>query len=291
MKQTLEALARTACKEAGKAVIGTLSQEVLRDSPELQQLASLAIRTGAARLEGVTHAEVLQPKFDLQRWLRADSILAKDLIQPLDIVERFRELRANLGPICEHLLGADPSLGRMLEQETARRLACEGPGDIESANAYLAKRPVGLVAERLVQAVFEPLFERTLPQVYAELTESYSIVDQLFEGAKRPLMLGANKVVAQGGNLLAEVKTGKPEYLLGQLNHLTLRQIPGHKVFDGGSIVVASADFKDLGVAEEPFRNSIRDAGSRVFTFLPRKASLDALLRDVIEARVKGTQS
>jgi hypothetical protein len=288
VNETLAEIARTAVKQAEGAVLGAVAQEVLSDSPELQQLASLAIRTGAARLEGVASSAALRPQFELQRWLSAETLLAKPVIQPLDIVERFRDLRANLKSVSEHLMSTDAELRRMVELETARQTRCLGPGDLDSAVHYLSKRPAGLLAEKLVQAVFEPLFDSTMPQVRAILTDSYSIVDHVFEGAKRTIVFNAQTYVQQGGNLLAEVKTGKADYLLGQLEHLTNTQIPGHQVFEGTSIVVTCSDFYDLGGLEIPFRAAIRAEGSQVLTFLPKKETIDSTLREFVQKKVAG---
>lgn len=296
--QILKEMVKSAVKGGVRVAAQGLLHEGIREDPQLQKLAVLALRTGAIKgglarlnLQAPDRGSIgvpLSSERDFKTWSMGKDLLASPVVKPDQIHARFQQLNQNLDSFGDYLMRTAPRFATEVERRAAARLNAQGPGDLDSALTQVRKSTSSSLSERMVRAVFAPLFDKVwLTQPQVSVGSSYTKLDFFGEGAKRPLVLGRGQgmAVGQGGSLALEVKVGRSPYIWGQRLHLTSHQVPGLRVADG-SLVVVSKDIRELpGAKETQLRSELESAGSRAFAFLPRKAAIDAVCERLVNER------
>lgn len=241
------------------------------------RLSALELRCGAVRGDrflATCPLQQLRSSLDVDAWFKPPDT-GVGVIEPMDLVTRFRELRQNLGRVSERLVTQD----ERLRSEVQRR--ANDPNDLQ-----LRRTTSGLLAEKLVEAALNPYFRDIQVQVRVE--GGGTVIDIVASDARKPMIIGPKLSVRDGGSLAVEVKVGSPEYLAGQLDKIANRQVPGHHTRADTSIVITSKDIYDIpGMGPEAWRNGIDVAGSRVYAFLPKKAEIDAACANLVHSAVQ----
>lgn len=295
----------SACSVAAKNVGGLvlnqmLDQSVLND-PALRNLVKLAVRTGVVVTDGSPFWADLEARtnlplqdhssrlWDPNAWIDGGELVTKPVVTPADLATRFRELSANLDGYVRFLMTHDPDFAAEISRRVQALVDSEGPGDVDRVLTQIRISTSGKLAERMVIDTLKPFFEGLELQQVKSVGDSFTKVDFLGTQAKQNIVLGRGEgmSVPEGGTLAIEVKTGKPEYIRQQLDHLEF-QVKGHADADA-SLVVTSKDVYNIpGQGEQFLRGEIKVAGSRVMAFLPEKARLDEacdkLVRDAAGA-------
>lgn len=198
----------------------------------------------------------------------------KTPITPTDIHDRLNADNTVVDALLEYLYTTDPKFHASIDRLCAQT---KSPENREEVEAKIKKNVVGRLCEELVILAFKPMGERIETQhVYYLDNGSFTKVDMILYGLKEPLILGRGEGMSgkKGGCLAIEVKSGRPEYIYSQVEHMET-QAKGHKACDA-SCTICTRDITDLPPAkQQEVRDRLRAAGSPIFGMLPRKSELD----------------
>ncbi len=160
--ETLHAVADPLIKRAVRVSVEYLTAELLRESPELRRLAALALRLGAAEVPVAEAPLTLAAKahVDLADWIEGKSLAARSVVQPLDLVERWREVRTRVVELTAHITTSDKQFQMRVDAARQRLAQAVGPGDLDTLDRYLEVSVAPLLAEKLVEYALRPFFER-----------------------------------------------------------------------------------------------------------------------------------
>lgn len=275
--ETLHAVADPLIKRAVRVSVEYLTAELLRESPELRRLAALAFRLGAAEVPVAEAPLTLAAKahVDLADWIEGKSLAARSVVQPLDLVERWREVRTRVVELTAHITTSDKQFQMRVDAARQRLAQAVGPGDLDTLDRYLEVSVAPLLAEKLVEYALRPFFERVTPQVRVAVGDSYSVVDLLCEGARKPIIVGWGLKIDVGQSLAVEIKARREDGLQRSLGELRSVQLPAHHARADHSMVVMTSDVGDIARGEQAaLRGAVRAEGSRIVGGLPSKSVL-----------------
>lgn len=194
-------------------------------------------------------------------------------IKPQAINERLNPSSEVLQGLLKSRYQSDPKFRAQVD--SYREQAKTNRADVETK---IKRNMVGSFAEDIVKNAFKPYGRVYRTQERVDLPDgSYTKPDFILHDLKNPLILGKGKGmgVRENGSIGIEVKTGQPNYILGQREHLET-QAQGHVQCDA-SWTICTRDVREIESAkQQELRSAIREAGSPIVGFLPYKAELDA---------------
>lgn len=259
------------------------AQEVLRDSPELQNLASIAVRAGVVELESAEVTPDLSGKVDWAQWLVGPD--ETSALFPDELSARFSAVtdsRASIESYLDHKLTTDGKLRDEFARRARAYADAHGLAAKDTALLQVRQSTVSALTETLVEDAFKPFGASVSTQVRENVGTSYTKLDLKVNDAKRPLVLGRGASVQPGEAFAVEVKCGKAGYLRQELPHLTETQLPGHTTAADKSVLVVSKDIYDLS-SERQWRTDIAKVGTKSLALLPRKELFDAICIDRVK--------
>lgn len=204
-------------------------------------------------------------------------------VTPKDIHDRLRLNAEQQNMLARYFYDRDPVFRRKIDDYRSRYDAAKGDAERAAILVQASRGGSGDLAERMVKFAFSPIGTvSTQDRRYVE-DEHYTKIDLLVTDLKSPVILGKGDGMGApaGGSLAVEVKTGHPNYLYTQKDHMQF-QAAGHQDASA-SIVVCSEDIHGLSEErEEELRDALREAGSPIVGMLPRKDDLDATIWNLI---------
>ena len=153
----------------------------------------------------------------------------------------------------------------------------------------IKKNMVGNFAEEIVKNALKPYGDFYRTQEHVSLPDgSYTKPDFILHDLKVPLILGKGKGmgIRENGSIGIEVKAGQSNYIWSQREHLKT-QAQGHIQCDA-SWTICTRDVNDIEFnKQQELRNDIREAGSPIIGFLPRKEELDSVCINFVFGDIK----
>lgn len=206
--------------------------------------------------------------YDYENW----SNYTPKIGQPVKVEELHDRLNPSnevIQGMLENLYNTDENFRSQVDSYRAEGL---------SAETKIKKNMAGRLAEEIVVNALKPYGEIPQTQVKHDLSDGgYTKTDFVLKDLKVPLIFGRGEGsgVREGGDIAIEVKSGSPNYLKSQLEHIKT-QAQGHANYNA-SWVICTRDIKNL---EENFqteyRREITSAGSPPIGMLPYKSEIDA---------------
>ena len=207
----------------------------------------------------------------------------KDLKTPLfpDEINRRLDLsEAEIKSILIEKYGKDEKFKAMIDEY--RKVISENPN--HNIDDRIKKNLSGMLGEEIVIKSLSPYCENISTQDRTYFDDGrYTKTDLILKNLKVPVILGRGDGMGGivGGELAIEVKTGRPEYIFSQMEHMMF-QAQGHQKSDI-SCTICSKDIKDLGENKEKIlRSSLRESGSPLLGMLPKKEVLDSICKDFV---------
>jgi hypothetical protein len=198
-------------------------------------------------------------------------------VRPIEIIERFRELRDNdkimLGMLTYTAATDEKFRISILKYRE------ELKENADSVRLKIRKNMAGRLGEEIVKYAFKPYAQNISTQNRTQVDEAhYTKTDIIVKHVVVPIIFGKGCGVKVDQSVGIEVKTGQPAYLRSQLSHM-LTQAIGHSGCEV-SFVICSRDIHSG--AEDLLREEMGGVGTRIFALLPTKEELDDICSDFV---------
>jgi hypothetical protein len=232
----------------------------------------------------LTHGQLSSAPPALRKWLEWDPRKSGDVVTPKHIHDRLSPPPEILKMYVMWLAQADPQFHREVERLRDLNRNAAGPVEQQAVYRQMQIHLRGMLGEKLVQHALGPLGSRvTLQRSEATPDGRKTRVDIVIEDLKVPVVLhrGEGMSAPQGGSIAIEVKTGSPNYLYSERDHLE-HQAKGHQSYSA-SFTVCTRDINDLEQEkQDELRGALRKAGSPLVGMLPYSSDLDDLCLNVV---------
>jgi hypothetical protein len=218
-----------------------------------------------------------QPLAQFHEWLQWNPQYDK-AITPDVIRDRMNLSGEQQQLLQEYLYERNPAYRNMVDKYRGEWSAADGDVERNIVSRDARIHLSGEYQEQLARYALAPLGGKIETQGRTNVGDSgrYTKTDLLVRDLRVPVILGRGGCMAapQGGSMAFEVKSGKPEYLYNQKEHM-LFQAEGHKQADA-HCTLCSRDIHDLSPEkEQELRDSLRTAGSPLVGMLPKKNEID----------------
>jgi len=218
-----------------------------------------------------------QPLAQFHEWLHWNPPQEK-AITPVVIRDRLNLLDEQQQLFQEYLYERNPAYRNLVDKYRGEWATADGDVERNIVSRKARIHLSGKYQEQLAQHALAPLGGKieTQGSTYVGDSGRYTKMDLLVRDLRVPVILGRGESMAapRGGSMAFEVKSGKPEYLYNQKEHM-LFQAEGHKQADL-HCTLCSRDIHDLTPEKEKeLRDALRTAGSPLIGMLPSKNDID----------------
>lgn len=220
-----------------------------------------------------------EARHDYEQWEKHEPEKDKP-VTPVDISRRLNTGYNVMMGLLAYLYASNSNFHSFVEMR--RNEYAQGMLAHEKIEKKIKSNMAGKLAEAIVIHAFKPYATDIITQKITTFEdECYTIIDLVVSNLKVPVILGRGTGMGaqKGGSIAVEVKSGAPDYLRKQKEHL-LFQAMGHTAYNA-SCTICTRDLHDLA-AEQDFRNEIRAGGSPLLAMLPYKRDLDAVCIDFV---------
>lgn len=297
-RETEQVLGETTDRRQKQEEVQSVSRSNDMRAKELQESFSASQNAGVAAIEhqvSLAGAKLQRAQQALEQYMSVNPAAAAFAawvhwqpaaghpVTPKDIHDRLRLNAEQQSMLARYFYDRDPVFRRKIDDYRSRYDAAKGEAERAAILVQASRGGSGDLAERMVKFAFSPIGTvGTQDRRYVE-DEHYTKIDLLVTDLKSPVILGKGDGMGApaGGSLAVEVKTGHPNYLYTQKDHMKF-QAAGHQDASA-SIVICSEDIHDLSEErEKELRDALREAGSPIVGMLPGKDDLDATIWNLI---------
>jgi len=205
---------------------------------------------------------------------------AKGQIITPDIIHDRLNLSSEQSQLfAEYLYARDSAFRNRIDEYRSKYNAAQGQAEKHAILVQASRGGSGDFAEKLAVYAFKPFGTVSTQDRRFFEDGKYTKIDLRVSDLNRAVILGRGEKMGApaGGSLAIEIKTGHPEYLYSQKDHLIF-QAGGHQD-SSASMVICSRDIHDLSPEKEKeLRDALRSAGSPIIGMMPSKDELDGTI-------------
>lgn len=256
-----------------------------KEAYAFQQQASLSViegvlgevssRVARARDALDAYSKVNCDVANFEKWLRP-TYDSKQPVRFSDLADRLNADQGLMDQFARYCYQRDPEFHRRIDAYRSRLAKANGEAEKYAIYVQATRGGSGYLAEGFVGQVFKPLGDvNTQKRAYVD-GKHYTKIDLAVDNLSAPVILGRGEGMGaqKGGSINIEVKTGKPDYIYRQMEHMEF-QAQGHQSASA-SVTLVSRDVDNLpNEKKEELYRKMRESESPIIAALPQKEKFD----------------
>lgn len=263
------------------------NEQVLNSTAHLKDTAQTRLVNAAQTLEDYLQHNPEAKSFS--NWLNWTPEVSQK-ITPDIISSRFKLAETEQAYFQKYLYERNSKYKELADRFASEYKNSRSNLELNNTSRKIRSNLAGSYGERLAQYALAPLGKNIETERRTIVGDSATFTDISISSLKNPIILGRgdNMGARVGGTMAFEIKTGKPEYLYSEKEHMVF-QAKGHKHADARA-VLCSKDIHNLPQEkQDELRRTLREAGSALIAVLPTKQEIDksciSFIKDLVASQ------